>query len=163
MVTGWAGDRAVEVTSPRGRELLDARAVVLATGARERPRSARLIPGDRPAGRLHHRASCRIWYIWRTARSAARAVVVGAELVSYSAVLTLRHAGCATAMMTTVHPSPESYAVFNAAGRTPLLGLEVATRTRLSRIIGSPTVRAVEIEDLDTGARRIVRLRLRGA
>ena len=95
--------------------------MVLATGARERPRSARLIPGDRPAGvyttgqlqNLVHLAHRDV---------GTRAVVVGAELVSYSAVLTLRHAGCATALMTTVHPSPESYAVFNLAGRTPLLG-----------------------------------------
>ncbi len=155
MVTGWAGDRAVEVTSSRGRELLDARAVVLATGARERPRSARLIPGDRPAG-IYTTGQLQNLIHLAHREVGRRAVVVGAELVSYSAVLTLRHAGCATAMMTTVHPSPESYAVFNAAARTPLLGLEVATRTRLSRIIGSPTVRAVEIEDLVTGARRIV-------
>lgn len=37
MVTGWAGERTLEITSPRGREQLTARAVVLATGARERP------------------------------------------------------------------------------------------------------------------------------
>ncbi|MDT5056984.1 MAG: hypothetical protein QOF66_5350, partial [Mycobacterium sp.] len=85
-----------------------------------------------------------------------RAVVVGAELVSYSAVLTLKHAGCQTALMTTEYPSPESYAVFNLAGKTPLLGVEVATRTRLTRIIGKPVVRAVEVEDLDTGERRMI-------
>ena len=50
MVTGWAGERALEVTSPRGREVIEASAVILATGARERPRPARLIAGDRPAG-----------------------------------------------------------------------------------------------------------------
>lgn len=154
MVTGWAGDRTLEVTSPRGRDLLDARAVVLATGARERPRPARLIPGDRPSGvyttghlqNLVHLAH-------RTVGS--RAVIVGAELVSYSAVLTLRHAGCRTVLMTTEHRSPESYTAFSAAARLAL-GVRVATRTRLARIIGSPVLRAVEIENLDTGARRIV-------
>ena len=66
-------------------------AVVLATGTRERPRAARLVPGDRPAGvlttgalqqfsALHHQPVGR------------RAVIVGAEHVSFSAVLTLRHA-----------------------------------------------------------------------
>ena len=50
MVTGWAGDRSLLVTSPQGRRQIDARAVILATGARERPRSARLVPGDRPDG-----------------------------------------------------------------------------------------------------------------
>ena len=155
MVTGWSGDTALDVTSPEGRQRIQAGAVVLATGARERPRSARLIPGDRGSGvyttghlqnlvHVQHRTVGR------------RAVIVGAELVSYSAVLTLKHAGCDTALMTTTHPSPESYAVFNLAGRSPLLGVDVATRTRVTRIIGKPALRAVEIEDLDTGRRRIV-------
>ena len=50
MVTGWAGDRALHITSPRGVRTVTADAVVLATGARERPRPARLIAGDRPDG-----------------------------------------------------------------------------------------------------------------
>jgi len=50
MATGWAGPRSLHVTSPQGLLRVDARAVVLATGARERPRPARLIPGDRPDG-----------------------------------------------------------------------------------------------------------------
>ena len=41
---------ALELTGPAGRETLTARAVVLATGCRERPRSARLVPGS-PARR----------------------------------------------------------------------------------------------------------------
>ena len=50
MVTGWAGDHALELTAPGGRDRIEATAIVLATGARERPRPARLIPGDRPSG-----------------------------------------------------------------------------------------------------------------
>jgi flavin-dependent dehydrogenase len=80
-VTGWADGRCLEVTTPQGRLRIDARAVVLATGARERPRPARLIPGDRPAGvyttghlqnlvHLHH------------GKVGSGAVVVGGELVS---------------------------------------------------------------------------------
>ncbi len=155
MVTGWADDQTLEITSPQGRYALTARAVVLATGARERPRPARLIPGDRGAGvyttgllqnavHLKHRTVGR------------RAVVVGAELVSYSAVLTLKHVGCQTVLMTTEYPSPESYGVFNLAGRSPLMRLQIATRTRVVRIIGKPTVTGVEVENLDTGERRIV-------
>lgn len=155
MITGWAGDRALELTSPAGRERLDARAVILATGARERARPARMIPGDRPGGvyttgqlqntvHLQHRSV------------GTRAVIVGAELVSYSAVLTLKHAGCETVLMTSEYPSPESYAVFNIAGRTPLMGVEIATTTRVTRIIGKGTVAGVEVENTRTGQRRIV-------
>jgi thioredoxin reductase len=153
MVTDWAGDTALSITSPQGRQRVQARAVVLATGARERPRPARLIPGDRcegvyTTGQLQNLVHLRHRGVGR------RAVVVGAELVSYSAVLTLRHAGCETVAMTSTFPSPESYAVFNLAG--PALGVRVATRTRVARIIGKPVLEAVELEHLDTGERRTV-------
>lgn len=153
--TGWVDDMTLAVTSPAGRTALTARAIILATGARERPRPARLIAGDRASGvyttgqlqnlvHLKHRSIGR------------RAVVVGAELVSYSAVLTLKHAGCRTVLMTTTYPSAESYGVFNLAGRTPLMGVKIARRTRVTRIIGKPAVTAVEIEDLDTQQRQTI-------
>jgi len=154
MVTAIYPDNSLEVTTPQGLLCVKPLALILATGARERPRPARLIPGDRPEGvyttghlqnlvHLHHGAVGR------------RAVVVGAELVSWSAVMTLRHADCTTALMITGYPSPESYAAFNVGGkaafRTP-----IATRTRITRIIGRPRVKAVEVEHLDTGRRRVI-------
>ncbi|MFF5564830.1 NAD(P)/FAD-dependent oxidoreductase [Streptomyces sp. NPDC012623] len=153
-VTGWSGDRSLDVTTPDGLLRVDARAVILATGARERPRSARLIPGDRPAGvyttgqlqnlvHLHHREVGR------------RAVVVGAELVSWSAVLTLREAGCRTVLMTTEYETPDAYAAFRLPGRALLDG-PVATGTRITRIIGRGRLRAVEVEEIATGRRRTV-------
>ena len=155
MVTGWADEKTLEVTSPRGRELIKASAIVLATGARERPRPARMIPGDRAAG-IYTTGHLQNVVHLKHGTVGRRAVVVGAELVSYSAVLTLKHAGCQTALMITQYPSPESYAVFNLAAKTPLMGMKVATRTRLIRIIGKPVVQAVEVEDLDTGKRRMI-------
>jgi thioredoxin reductase len=155
MVTGWHGDRSLDVTSPQGRLQVDARAIVLATGARERPRTARLIPGDRPSG-VYTTGQLQNLVHLRHRTVGRRAVVVGAELVSWSAVLTLKHAGCRTELMTTTYPSPESYGVFNIAGKSPLLGVDVATRSRLVRIIGKPALQAIEIENLDTGTRRIV-------
>ena len=151
--TGWAADRSLLVTSPAGRRRIDARAVVLATGARERPRSARLVPGDRPdgvltTGQLQHLVHLNHGTVGR------RAVVVGAELVSWSAVLTLRQAGCSTSLMTTEHAPPESYAAVTLAGRLGL-GVPVARRTRVSRIIGRDRVRAVELLHLDSGRRRV--------
>ncbi|AQA02842.1 pyridine nucleotide-disulfide oxidoreductase [Mycobacterium sp. MS1601] len=142
MVTGWADERTLEITSPQGREQISAHAVVLATGARERPRSARLIPGDRSAG-IYTTGHLQNVVHLKHGKVGTRAVVVGAELVSYSAVLTLRHAGCKTVLMTTEQ-------------RSTLQRTHVATRTRVTRILGKPTVEAVEIENLDTGARRIV-------
>ncbi|MCV7290148.1 NAD(P)/FAD-dependent oxidoreductase [Mycolicibacterium wolinskyi] len=155
MVTGWAGPRSLEITSPQGRERVHARAVILATGARERPRPARMVPGDRPSG-VYTTGHLQNTVHLRHRKVGSRAVVVGAELVSYSAVLTLKHAGCRTVLMTTEQPSPESYAVFNIAGRSPLLGVDVATRARVTRIIGKPTVQGVEVEHIATGQRRVI-------
>jgi thioredoxin reductase len=153
MVTGWAADGSLLVTGPGGRRQIGARAVVLATGARERPRPARLVPGDRPDGVLTTGQLQNLVHL-RHSAVGSRAVVVGAELVSWSAVLTLRQAGCAAALMTTEHAPPESYAAVTFAGR---LGLRVpvARRTRVSRIIGRDRVRAVELENLDSGQRRV--------
>lgn len=154
MVTGWSGTRGLQVTSPRGRRVVEAGAVVLATGARERPRPARLIPGDRPDGvyttgqlqnlvHLHH------------AEVGTRAVVIGAELVSWSAVMTLREAGCATVAMTSSYPRAEAYAAFKVPGRALLKG-PVLTRSKVVSINGKQRVTAVVVEHLDTGARRTI-------
>ncbi len=154
MVTDVAGDRTLTVTTPEGVQRLRPDALVLATGARERPRPARRIPGDRPEGvfttghlqnlvHVHHRSPGR------------RAVIVGAELVSWSAVLTLRDAGCETILMTTTHDQPESYRLFSAVGRS-LLRVPVAVHTRVVSIEGHDRVDAVEVEDLRTGAVRRV-------
>lgn len=153
-VTGWAGERTLEVTSPQGRLHVRADAVVLATGARERPRPARLIPGDRAAGVLTTGQLQNIVHL-QHGRVGRRAVVVGSELVSWSAVMTLRHAGARTVLMTTEYPRPDSYALFHRPGRL-LFGVTPATRTRVVRVLGRPAVTGVEIEDLDTGARRVV-------
>lgn len=143
-VTGWAGERALAVTTPDGRLRVDAGAVVLATGARERPRPARLIAGDRGAG-VYTTGHLQNLVHLKHGRVGTRAVVVGAELVSWSAVLTLRHAGCRTVLMTTEEPRPEIR-----------LRPGVATRTRVARIIGRTRVEAVELVHLDTGARSTV-------
>jgi len=154
MVTGWAGPHHLMVTSPRGHQIVQADAVVLATGARERPRAARLIPGDRPDGiyttgalqqrvHRHHRPV------------GTRALIVGAELVSWSAVLTLREAGCTTVAMTTVYPSSEAYAAFRIPGKLLIRG-PVLGRTRLVSITGSDRVQAAVVEHLDTGRRTTI-------
>jgi thioredoxin reductase len=151
MATGWAGERTLEVTSPRGRRTVTADAVILATGARERPRSARLIPGDRPDGvyttgqlqNLVHRHHKTV---------GSRAVVVGAELVSWSAVLTLREAGCRTVLMTSEFVRPEAYAAFVLPGRCALR-VPIRVRSRVVAIHGQDRVTAVDVEDVRTGLR----------
>ncbi|WP_197374892.1 NAD(P)/FAD-dependent oxidoreductase [Mycolicibacterium baixiangningiae] len=154
MVTGWGGERLLQVTSPRGVRTVSADAVVLATGARERPRPARLIPGDRPDGVYTTGQLQNLVHLHR-AQVGTRALIVGAELVSWSAVLTLREAGCATVAMITSHPRSESYAAFRIPGRTLTEG-PVLTRSRLVSIHGKDRVRSAVVEHLGTGERTTV-------
>jgi thioredoxin reductase len=159
MVTGWgplgaAGPAALELTSPRGRSTLAPAAVVLATGCRERPRSARLVPGSRPAGVMTTGMLQQLVYL-RGLPAGRRALVVGAEHVSFSAILTLAHGGAKTIALTTELPRHASIAAFRIGARLRY-GAPVWTRTRVSAIRGRSRVEEVELTDLDTGRVRSV-------
>ncbi|MFJ2416020.1 FAD-dependent oxidoreductase [Streptomyces brevispora] len=141
-VTGWAGPRTLDATGPGGLERITARAVVLATGARERPRSARLVPGTRPAGvyttgelqqavHLHHQDI------------GTRAVVVGDEPVSHAAADTLRIAGVEVAALVTGHPAR----ALAALRRRP--GAPVLSRTTVTGLTGRARLTGVTVRHHD--------------
>jgi thioredoxin reductase len=142
-VTGWAGPLTVETTSPWGLDRVEARAVLLATGARERPRSARLVPGDRPPGVLTTGQLQQLVFL-HGQRLPGRAVVVGAEHVSFSAAVTLRHAGATVVAMVTELPRHQSFAAFRAAAAAAYR-FPVLTGTRVTRVVGRGRLEAVEL------------------
>jgi thioredoxin reductase len=141
--TGWAGSQSLEVTSPDGLELIHARAVLLATGARERPRPARLVPGDRPAGVLTTGLLQQEVY-GQHREVGRRAVIVGAEHVSFSAALTLHHAGATVAAMITDLPRHQTYLAFRA-GAMARFRFPVLTLSEIARVVGQQRVEAVEV------------------
>src|SRR5215204_559192 len=154
MVTGWEGSRGLKLTGPDGRRELEPPAVLLATGCRERPRSARLVPGSRPPGvmttstlqqlvHLHHR------------EVGSRAVIVGAEHVSFSAIATLAHARASVAGLVTDLPKHQSIAAFRA-GAAVRYRAPVWTRTAVTDIRGTNRVESVELTELDSGRTREV-------
>ncbi len=141
-VTGLDGMQ-VHLTSTSGTDTIAADAVVLATGVRERPRSARLVPGDRPAG-VFTTGALQRFVQHHHAPLGGRAVVVGAEHVSYSAVLTLRHAGCETVAITTPFDQHQTYRslAWATARKVPLrTGVDVA------EVVGRRRVEAVVLTD----------------
>ncbi len=154
MVTGWADEHSLEVTSPEGRQVIHGDAVILATGARERPRAARWVPGDRPGGVLTTGELQQLVHLEHLPVG-SRAVVVGAELVSWSAVLTLRQAGVETVALVTEYPRPESYAAFTVPGRVALR-VPVRTSTRVVGLVGRGRLTGVEVEHRETGARETI-------
>ncbi len=151
-VTGWSDLRELEVTSAAGRERLAADAIVLATGCRERPRPARLIPGDRCAGVMTTGTLQQLVAAGRPVGS--RAVVIGAEHVSYSALATLHHAGVSVAAMATELDRPQTFGAFRI-GAAAAFGVRARTGTRLSAIEGDERVACVELTDSRGRATRV--------
>lgn len=80
----------LQVTGPHGPENLQAQKVLLATGARETPRSARLISGTRPWGVMTTGALQQYVYLHGKAPF-RRPLIIGSELVAFSSLLTLSH------------------------------------------------------------------------
>lgn len=138
------------VTSPLGRARVVPRAVVLATGARERPRAARMIAGDRPDG-VYTTGQLQAMVHLHGRAVGSRAVVVGSAPVAWSAVLTLREAGCRAVAMVTDGPAADIPALAAVAAQAAL-GVPVVRRSHVVRIVGRQRVRAVEVRHLDTGA-----------
>jgi thioredoxin reductase len=144
-VTAWAEPPALHATSPRGIETIAADAVLLATGCRERPRSARLVAGTRPAGVFTTGSLQQLVHLHH-ARVGRRAVVVGAEHVSFSAVLTLAAAGCETVALVTEHRHHQTYPplAWWTAGRRRV---PVVAGARVAEIHGHGRVDGVVLED----------------
>ncbi|QCX80346.1 dihydropyrimidine dehydrogenase subunit A [Streptomyces sp. YIM 121038] len=141
--TAWAGPRTLDTTSPQGLERLTARAVVLATGARERPRAARLVPGSRPAGVYTTGELQQAVHLFGQ-HVGSRAVVVGGAAVAYAALDTLRRAGVdavahVTSSARTDVPAPRA-AVARLWHGTPLL-----TETDVVEIVGRGRLTGVRL------------------
>lgn len=134
----------MEVVGADGPERLAARAVLIATGARETPRSARLVGGTRPWGVTTTGALQQLVHL-AGARPFERAVIVGSELVSFSAILTLRRAGITPVAMLEENARITARRPADWIAQT-LFGVPVLTETRLVAIHGQRRVEAVEVE-----------------
>jgi NADPH-dependent 2,4-dienoyl-CoA reductase/sulfur reductase-like enzyme len=142
----------IAVSTRRGIETLDARAVLLATGVRESPRSARLVSGARPWGVTTTGAFQEMVYAGRQ-RPFARPVIVGSELVAFSALLTARHAGIQPVAMIEADARITAQRPGDWIARA-CFGVRVLTRTRLVEILGRERVEGIMIER-DGGQTRI--------
>jgi len=130
-----SGGLSCVLISTAGIEEVRAAAVLLATGCRERPRAARLVPGDRPHGVLTTGELQQRVYLGGE-RLDGRALVVGAEHVSFSAALTLAHAGTRVIALVTDQPRHQSYAAFRL-GAALRWHVPVWTSTAVTRVTGA--------------------------
>lgn len=136
----------IELIGAHGSEVMSAGAVLLATGARETSAAARLIPSARPPGVMSTGALQQFVYL-HGKRPAQRVVVLGTELVAYSALLTCRHAGISVAAL--LEPGGRSIA---GPGHLPPLiarygfAAPVRLHTRLVEILGADRITGVVVE-----------------
>ena len=139
----WLDETTLQIADATGLWTLQSDAVLLATGVRERPRAARLVAGDRGAG-VFTTGSLQQLTAQHHQRPGRRAVIVGAEHVSFSAVLTLRHAGCDVIAMITPLPQHQTYPALRIATasrhRVPII-----TGCDIAEIHGRPHVEAVTL------------------
>ena len=154
MVTGWSPGRSARAHRAGGGALADPACVILATGCRERPRSARLVPGSRPDGVMTTGTLQQLVYL-KGRRIGGRALVVGAEHVSFSALMTLDHGGARAIGMTTELPRHQSLAAFRAGARLRYRA-PLWTRTAVTGIHGRARVEGAELTDLASGRARSV-------
>jgi NADPH-dependent 2,4-dienoyl-CoA reductase/sulfur reductase-like enzyme len=144
-VTGLDPGGRVRLLHPEnGPHSLEACAVLIAFGVRETPRSTRLVAGDRPWGVLTTGALQQFVYLTKV-RPFRRAVVIGSELVSFSALLTLRHARMEAVAMIEEGARVTARRPADWIARL-LLRVPVLTSTRLIAIHGLDKVESVEIE-----------------
>ncbi|MFV0132490.1 NAD(P)/FAD-dependent oxidoreductase [Streptomyces sp. HMX87] len=143
----WAGPLSLTTVGPRGPETLAARAVVLATGARERPRAARLVPGTRPAGVYTTGELQQAVHLFGQ-RIGSRAVIVGAEDVSYAAAGTVRAAGAEVVALVTGLPVVQTGTV-RALDARLRRRVPVLTSTTVTELLGHGRLSGVRVRHRD--------------
>ncbi len=131
------------ILSAKGVKNIMPRRVIYATGVRETPRSARMISGDRVAGILNTGALQSMIYL-KGRKPFKRPVIIGTELVSFSAIMTCRHAKIKPVAM--IEERPQATARFPSSLFPRIVGVPFHLNTKLLSIRGTKQVEAVEVE-----------------
>lgn len=130
------------VSSPEGVTTICGQRIITSTGAREMPRSARLVTGDRPIGVLTT-GTLQSYVAFHGLMPFRKPVIVGSELVSMSAILTCTTHGA--------KPVAVVEANARATAKTPvtwlpsLLGIPFHKGTEIADIKGRTRVEAVTL------------------
>lgn len=132
------------VSTGEGCMEIIAKRVILSTGVRETPRAPRLISGGRPLGIFTTGTLQSMVYLKDTVPF-RRPVIVGTELVSFSALLTCRHAGIKPVAM--IEANRRITARTFCRSLPALLGVPLRLNTRLTEIIGKGRVTGVRVTD----------------
>ncbi|KEJ89824.1 NAD(P)/FAD-dependent oxidoreductase [Sulfitobacter donghicola] len=151
-VTEALPNGVLSVATTDGLHQISASRIIYATGMRETPRSARLISGARVQGVLNTGALQSMVYL-KHRRPFSNPVIIGSELVAFSAIMTCRHAGIRPIAM--IEANPKISAPWPCAFYPRFLGVRLLTQTRLVQINGDKTVEGVTIAGPDGQTKQI--------
>lgn len=151
-VTDLHPDGRLSLSMPSGQVELKADRVVLCTGVRESSRAQRLIGGERPLGVISTGALQSLVYL-QGMRPFDHPVILGSELVSFSAIETCRHLG--------IHPVAmveEKNRLIARNFLRPYLflrGVPFFTNAVCPRVVGRERVEALEFTNPSGDLQRI--------
>ena len=135
---------SLRVHGPEGIAEMGARKIVLATGTRESSRAARLIGGKRLPGIINTGTLQEQVYLHHM-KPFSKPVIIGSEWVSFSALMTCRHAGIKPRAMLTSGKKIDAPFYFSAGARFAF-GSPVISNAEVVAIHGATYVEAVEID-----------------
>jgi thioredoxin reductase len=142
----------LQLTTPLGLHEMNATRIIICTGVRETPRAARLISGQRPMGILTTGALQSIVYIQGN-QPFKHPVIVGSELVAFSALLSCRHAKIRPLAM--LEQNPQISAQWGSQWLARIVGVPVHLNTELLDIQGKQSVTGVMVRDGSGNTRSI--------
>jgi thioredoxin reductase len=134
---------SLRVHGPDGISELGAKKIVLATGTRESSRAALLIGGKRLPGVINTGTLQQQVYLHH-AKPFSKPVIIGSEWVSFSALMTCRHAAIKPVAMISEGQTIDAPFYFSAGARFAF-GVPVINQAQVIAFHGSAKVEAVEI------------------
>jgi len=142
-VTALGKGGKLSLVSQQGIYELNAKRVLIATGTREKPRSARFVSGDRALGIYNTGALQGMVYL-KQKIPFKRPLIVGTEIVSFSALLTCKKGGIKPVAMIEENSKPTvRWPIYYGAY---LFGMPLFLETKIHKIIGDQRVEAVILE-----------------
>jgi len=142
----------LDIVSPEGTEQLHAKRVLLATGTRETPRSARFISGNRPLGICNTGTLQSMIYLKKMIPFRSP-VIVGTEIVSFSALLTCKKAGIKPVEIIEENQKTSVAWPLHYAAR--VFGIPLHLNTQIINIMGKNRVSALQVIDKKENSRTI--------
>lgn len=151
-VTALHPDGKLSLSTPDGNAEIQAKRVVLCTGVRESSRAQRFIGGQRPQGVISTGALQSMVYL-HGKRPFTHPVILGTELVSFSAIMTCRHLGIKPVAMVEENDRVTVRQIFRPYPM--IMGVPMKFGARNIRVIGEQKVEAVEYIDTNDNRRTI--------